>query len=163
MAKKINYAEMAQQCITHLVRETQVKKQRVTSPQDAAQFVALAVLSAGDPGRECAGIIGLNSANHVVDVRVLSTGTVNQAPVYPREVARAALFANATAVILFHNHPGGQCRPSAEDLELTRHLGEALRLLDIALHDHLILAGNEIYSVTLGRAIPYAPPQKTLF
>ena len=163
MAKKIDYSEMAKACITHLVRETQVKKQRVASPQEAAEFVALAVLSAGDPGRECAGIISLNSANHVVDVRVLTVGTVNQAPVYPREVAKAALLANATAIILFHNHPGGQCRPSAEDLELTRHLTEALRHLDITLHDHLILAGNEIYSITAGRAIQYAAPAKTLF
>ena len=163
MAKKTDYAELAKRCIAHLVKETQISSRQVNNPEEAAQFVALAVVAAGDPSRECFGILCLNSAGRVTDVRILSTGTVNQAPVYPREVAKAALLSNAVSVILFHNHPSGQCLPSAEDLALTRNLGEALRPLDIGLHDHLILAGHQVYSVTCGRTVPIAPEGRSLF
>ena len=163
MAKKTDYAGMAKRCIAYLVQETQVNRQAVTNPEEAAQFVALAVVAAGDPGRECAGVICLNSTGGVTDVRILSTGTVNQAPVYPREVAKAALLSNAVSVILFHNHPSGQPQPSAADQAMTRSLREALRPLDIELHDHLILAGNQVYSTTFGRAVPFAPEARTLF
>ncbi len=163
MNKKTDYAEMAKRCIAHLVRESQLSSHPVTNPEEAAQFVALAVVAGGDPGRECVGVLCLNAAGRVTDVRILGVGTVNQAPVYPREVAKAALLSAATAVILFHNHPGGQCRPSAEDLALTRTLAEALRPLDIELHDHLILAGNQVYSTTFGRTVPFAPEARTLF
>ncbi|HQK88391.1 MAG TPA: JAB domain-containing protein [Acidobacteriota bacterium] len=163
MAEKTDYAGMAKRCIAYLVQETQVTSRPVTSPEEAAQFVALAVVAAGDPGRECTGVLCLNSAGRVTDVRILGLGTVNQAPVYPREVARAALLSNATSVILFHNHPSGQSQPSAEDLAMTRSLREALRPLDIALHDHLILAGNQVFSITCGRTIQFAPEDRTLF
>jgi len=163
MAKKTDYAELAKRCIAHLVKETQVTSRQVTNPEEAAQFVALAVVAGGDPGRECAGVICLNAAGEVTDVRILGVGTVNQAPVYPREVARAALLSNATSVILFHNHPSGQCLPSATDLAMTRSLREALRPLDIELHDHLILAGNQVYSTTFGRTVPFAPEARALF
>ena len=103
MKKKTDYAVMAKRCLAYLVKETQVTSRQVTNPEEAAQFVALAVVAAGDPGRECAGVICLNSSGRVTDVRILGVGTVNQAPVYPREVARAALLSNAVSVILFHN------------------------------------------------------------
>jgi len=163
MNKKTDYAELAKRCIAHLVKETQFTSRQVTNPEEAAQFVALAVVAGGDPGRECVGVLCLNAAGRVTDVRILGVGTVNQAPVYPREVAKAALLTGATAVILFHNHPGGQCHPSADDLAMTRSLGEALRPLDIVLHDHLILAGNQVYSIDCGRTVPFTAEARTLF
>jgi len=57
MNKKTDYAEMAKRCIAHLVRESQLSSQPVTNPEEAAQFVALAVVAGGDPGRECVGVL----------------------------------------------------------------------------------------------------------
>jgi len=163
MTQKIDYRQMAKQCLNHLVRETQVTGQSVTGPEEAAQFVALALLAHGDLQRENLGLICLNAANRIVDVRLIAHGTVNQAPVYLREVARAAILVSATGIILFHNHPGGQAQPSAEDLAVTKRLAEALLMLEIMLYDHLIIAGNEAYSIMGNRRVEYAPAQPALF
>ena len=162
MSKKIDYRQMAQQCLNHLVRETRVNGRSITDPEEAAQFVALALLAHGDLQRENLGLICLNTSNRVVDVRLIAQGTVNQAPVYLREVARAALLVSATGIILFHNHPGGQAQPSAEDLAVTKSLAEALQMLEIMLYDHLIIAGNEAYSIMGNRRVQFAPDQPGL-
>lgn len=72
----------------------------------------------------------------------VSRGTLNQASVYPREIIKAALKHHAAAVILAHNHPSGVAEPSQSDLALTRHLKNALSLVDVRLLDHLIVAGS---------------------
>lgn len=77
----------------------------------------------------------------------LSRGTLAQAAVYPREVVRAALKHHAASVILAHNHPSGVAEPSAADRQLTRHLTQALALVDIRLTDHIIVAGNQAVSM----------------
>lgn len=131
--------------------EVEVESSRkICSPADVSDYVRLAI---GPNQNECVLVLCLNSANRLIHKAVITEGTVNQAPVYPREVARLALLHGATAVILVHNHPGGQCRPSAEDLDLTRHLTEALVKLDIQLHDHLIVTPGQVYSITAGRVI----------
>ncbi len=67
-------------------------------------------------------------------------GTLGNASVYPREVVKAALAANAAAVIFFHNHPSGVSEPSSADELITRRLKEALALIDVRVLDHLIVA-----------------------
>ena len=158
MKQTRNYQQMAAECIAYLVRQSRVTGKPITGPEEAAQYAALALVATGDFGREVVGLLCLNARNAVLDCRVIAQGTVNQAPAYLREIARAALFANATGVILFHNHPGGHCRPSSEDLALTRQLAEGLRPLDIDLLDHLILASHEAFSITNGLAVSFAPP-----
>jgi DNA repair protein RadC len=64
---------------------------------------------------------------------------VNHTPVYPREVVKRAIELHATALILVHNHPSGDPTPSSADIEMTRQVKAAAQLLDITLHDHLIL------------------------
>lgn len=163
MSKKIDYRQMAQQCLNHLVRETRVTGQPVNTPEAAAQFVALSILAHGEARRENLGLICLDSANRILDARIINQGTVNQAQVYPREIARAALQVDATGIIIFHNHPAGQCQPSIDDLAVTKSLTEGLKLLEITLLDHLILAGNAVYSISGGRQVEFAPDQPGLF
>ena len=67
------------------------------------------------------------------------TGTVNHAPVYPREVAKRALELGAHAVILVHNHPSGDPTPSRDDVAITKAVAAALEKLDIMLHDHVVV------------------------
>ena len=69
----------------------------------------------------------------------MNEGTVDHAPVYPREVARRALELNASAVIMVHNHPSGDPCPSAADISATRQVAAALKSIGVTLHDHLIV------------------------
>jgi DNA repair protein RadC len=70
---------------------------------------------------------------------VQQTGTVDHAPVYPREVVKRALELAATAIILVHNHPSGDPTPSRADVQMTQAIIEVARPLGIAVHDHIIV------------------------
>lgn len=83
----------------------------------------------------------------VIAAEELFRGTVSETSVHPREVVRRALQLNASAVIVAHNHPSGSIRASAADEVLTRQLKAALATVDIALLDHLIVAGNRVLSM----------------
>jgi DNA repair protein RadC len=87
----------------------------------------------------------LDSQHKVLECTVLFSGTIDGAAIYPREIAKAALYANAAGVILAHNHPSGQPVPSAADKRITVRIKDALALLDIRVLDHIIV-GDSCYS-----------------
>ncbi len=91
-------------------------------------------------------ILLLNQANRVIGREQISLGGVNAAIVDPRIVFRKAIENKATSIALVHNHPSGNLRPSEPDLQLTKKLVEAGKLLDIAVLDHLIIGGQGYYS-----------------
>jgi len=91
-------------------------------------------------------ILCLDNRNRLTGEEVLSRGTVDQTPVYVREVINAALRHHAKAVILVHNHPSGETEPSRADIDMTAELKTALSLVTIPLHDHLIVAGKTVVS-----------------
>lgn len=91
-------------------------------------------------------VIFLDAAHYVISCEELFRGTLTRAQVHPREVVRAALQCNAAACILAHNHPSGNAAPSSQDHEMTHLLGDALGLMEVRVLDHLIVAGQEIYS-----------------
>ncbi len=91
-------------------------------------------------------LVLLNSQQGVIGIERLFRGTVNQTAVYPREVVKLALAANAASVIFAHNHPSATPDPSEADVRLTRMLKEALGLLDIRVLDHFVIAGSQIAS-----------------
>ena len=76
----------------------------------------------------------------------MSRGTVDQTPVYVREVINAALRHHTKAVILVHNHPSGETKPLQADINMTAELKTALSLVTITLHDHLIVVGKTVVS-----------------
>lgn len=89
-------------------------------------------------GREEFRVLFLDKKNQLLADELMGQGTVDHAPVYPREVARRALELDASAVILTHNHPSGAVDPSSADVDMTRQIVEALKALRIAVHDHVI-------------------------
>jgi DNA repair protein RadC len=93
------------------------------------------------------GVILLDSKHRVLKTRLLSVGSLDTSVVHPREVFRAAVFAGAAAVVLFHNHPSGDPTPSREDVELTRRLVSAGELMGIDVLDHIILADTRYVSL----------------
>jgi DNA repair protein RadC len=93
------------------------------------------------------GILLLDARHRLIRVRLLSSGSRDASMAHPREVFREATLAAACGVVLFHNHPSGDPRPSAEDYALTRRLVDAGDLMGIEVVDHLILADNRYYSI----------------
>jgi len=85
-------------------------------------------------------VLFLNASNRLLADEVMAKGTVNEAPVYPREILKRALEIGATALILVHNHPSGDPTPCRADVETTHRLVAAARPLEIAVHDHIIIA-----------------------
>lgn len=91
-------------------------------------------------------VIYLNAQNRIIDVETVHEGIVNQAVVYPREILEGALLKKASSLILVHNHPSGEVRPSAADVNLTRNIRETARVLNIEINDHIIVGGNRHFS-----------------
>jgi DNA repair protein RadC len=90
-------------------------------------------------GTEEFRVLFLDSKNGLIADEQLGRGTVNHAPVYPREVVKRALELGAVALILVHNHPSGDPSPSADDVAMTREVRTAAEALGLTLHDHLII------------------------
>lgn len=84
-------------------------------------------------------LLFLDRKNVLIADEVQQRGTIDQAPVYPREVVRRALELHACAVILVHNHPSGDPTPSKTDVEMTRTLVSALSAVGVAVHDHVVI------------------------
>jgi DNA repair protein RadC len=90
--------------------------------------------------------IWLDAQHRVIGTEESFRGTLTQTSVYPREIVKAALAANAAAVIFAHNHPSGVAQPSQADELLTRTLREALSLVEVKVLDHFVVAGNQAVS-----------------
>ena len=99
-------------------------------------------------------MILLDNQNRVIDNVILGSGTVNQMTIYPREVLRQALAHNAVSVVLVHNHPSQDKRPSPQDIEMTAILKNTLLAAKITLHDHVIVAGGSCISLRNKGLIP---------
>lgn len=96
-------------------------------------------------------VLFLDRKNRLIADEILGRGTIDHAPVYPREVVKRALAHEASALILVHNHPSGDATPSQTDIEMTRTLAEVCQPFDIVLHDHLVIARENTASFkTLG-------------
>ncbi len=95
--------------------------------------------------REHFWVITLNTRNRVRFVELISLGTMNTSVVAPREIFRRAIIRGASSIILGHNHPSGNPEPSQEDLEITRRIVEAGKIVGIEVVDHIII-GKSDYS-----------------
>lgn len=91
--------------------------------------------------------IMLNTKNKVLGIEEISVGSLNSSIVHPREVFKTAVRKSAASIIVAHNHPSGDPAPSREDVEVTRRLCEAGRLLGVELLDHVIFGDGEILSM----------------
>ena len=92
------------------------------------------------------GVLYLDKKNQLILDEILNRGTVDHAPVYPREVVRRALEVSASAIILVHNHPSGDPTPSRADIQMTKQIVEAARSLSVEVHDHLIVGREGVSS-----------------
>ncbi len=115
----------------------------LTSPGAVRDYLRLAL---GGREHEVFVCLWLDAQHRVISFQESFRGTLTQTSVYPREIVKAALAANAAAVIFAHNHPSGVAQPSQADELLTRNLREALGLVDVKVLDHFIVAGSQALS-----------------
>jgi len=99
-----------------------------------------------DKNREVFMVIYLNSRNQILKMEELFEGTLTTSAVYPREVVKRSLDNDAAALVFVHNHPSGNPNPSQDDLTITKTLKTAAQTIGVSVHDHLIIAGNDVYS-----------------
>ena len=116
---------------------------KLSSRTVVRQFLSLKY---GHAEFETFSAIWLTTQNTVIAFEEISSGTITQTPVFPREVMKSALSYNAAAVIFAHNHPSGNEVPSDADKELTHVLSKTLGLIDVRVLDHIVVAGADTLS-----------------
>ncbi|PKG21569.1 RadC family protein [Niallia nealsonii] len=136
-AKRINIVSLK------LVKESSLlyKERSIRSPEDGyllfKQFLH-------DADREHFIVICLDTKNQPTAINICHIGSLNASIVHPREVLKPAILSNAASIIVGHNHPSGKAEPSREDIEVTKRLVEAGKIIGIEVLDHIIV-GDEVY------------------
>lgn len=95
-------------------------------------------------------IIFLSNIFEVINYKTVSTGTIDKSVVFIRNIIKQILDCNAKYIILAHNHPSGSLIPSKDDIDITKNIKKALKLIDISLVDHIIISSNGYYSFAEG-------------
>lgn len=122
------------------------EKAELKSPSDVAEHLRK-ILNKEDSlsrEREHFWVITLSTSNKVKFVELVSLGTLNSSLVHPREVFRRAIKFGACSIIIGHNHPSGCCKPSGEDLALTKQLKEVGSVVGIEVLDHIIIGDTAL-------------------
>ena len=141
-AKRAQF-EAAMELARRSLRDELRSVSALTSPGAVRDYLRLAI---ADREHEVFVCLWLDAQHRVLACEELFRGSLTQTSVYPREIVKAGLKANAAAVIFAHNHPSGVAQPSQADELLTRNLKEALSLVDVKVLDHFIVAGRQTLS-----------------
>jgi len=115
----------------------------LTNPNEVADYL---VAQFAGYEHEVFACLFLDQRHRLIRFEAMFAGTIDGCSVHPREVVKAALRANAAAVILAHNHPSGVAEPSAADQTLTHRLKDALALVDVRVLDHFVVGGGATVS-----------------
>lgn len=120
------------------------KNRVIGSPQDGYNLIKQFL---GDVDREHFVVVCLDTKNQPTAINVCHIGSLNSSIVHPREVMKPAILSNAAGVIVGHNHPSGNPEPSQEDIQVTRKLVEAGKIIGIDILDHIILGDDSFISL----------------
>lgn len=130
--------------VSRRVAKEEANKRTVISSWTA--LLAYVRMSLQHEPREQFRVLYLDKKNQLILDEIQNRGTVDHAPVYPREVVRRALELSASAMIIVHNHPSGDPTPSRADIDMTKQVIEAARSLSVQVHDHLIVGREGVAS-----------------
>ncbi len=140
--------KMVKDAATRLARQQVLNKPLLNSWQRVLDYCAIAM---AQEKTEQFRLLFLDKRNVLIADEVQQRGTVDHAPVYPREVVKRALELGATALILVHNHPSGDPTPSRADIDMTKAISKAAEAVGVMIHDHLIIGRERTASFkTLG-------------
>lgn len=127
-----------------LIREKETEpSDPIRTPKDIHKLMAEYLTNSP---QEQMWVLILNARNQVIGMNMVALGTANASLVHPRETFRAAILMNGVSIILVHNHPSGDPEPSNDDRELTQRMIKAGELMGIDVLDHVIVAGEKLYS-----------------
>ena len=115
----------------------------MSGSSEAQVLIRNLINAQGQPDREQFCVLLLDAKNKTIGLNIVSTGSLSSASVHPREVLKPAILANASAMILAHNHPSGELIPSAEDKAITKRIIQASNIIGITVHEHLIISMDE--------------------
>lgn len=141
--KNVFGLKIAQAVARRYLADSVVDKDFIRSSKEVLEYLQH---NLRDRNREVLMVIYLNGRNQIIKMEEVFEGTLSTSAVYPWEVVKRALDNEAAALVFVHNHPSGNPNPSKEDLTITNKLKEASQSIDVVVHDHLIIAGNEVYS-----------------
>lgn len=127
-------------------KATTRNKNKVSSSADAYQILLPTFKEGTIDYKEYFKVLYLNQANQVLGFTLISEGGITETNVDVRVILQAALLTNSVSIILAHNHPSGNLKPSKQDLELTQSIKEAAELMRIRVLDHIILTSEKHYS-----------------
>jgi len=129
-----------------IVKETSLlyKDRAIRSPEDGYNLFKQFL---GELDREYFVVMCLDVKNQPTAINICHIGSLNASIVHPREVMKTAILSNSASILVLHNHPSGQPEPSPEDIEVTKRLAEAGRIIGIELIDHLIVGENRFVSL----------------
>lgn len=122
-----------------------IESKSIKSPPDAYDMLNL-TLKLDSQAEEVFSMLCLNKKNDIIGCFEIARGALSAALVHPREVFKRAILCNAASIIVAHNHPSGDSRPSKEDDAITRRLSEAGDIIGISVTDHIIVGDEKYYS-----------------
>lgn len=132
-------AEQVLEKAAELLKQNLQEKDVFNNPQVTKSYLTIKM---GHYEREVFAVLLLNSQHQLIEYSEVFFGTIDAASIYPREVVKVALKANAAAVIFAHNHPSQVSEPSQADRQITTRLKEALALIDIRTLDHIVVGSD---------------------
>ena len=134
----------------YMVRIKTVREKKVpycgeslTSAEKACDIVRPII---GDSDKEVVVTMCLDAKLKPVTIERTAIGTTDQCMVLPKEILKTAMLSNAYGIMVFHNHPSGEVRPSSQDMEMTKLLYAVSKLMGFELIDHIVVSGDEYYS-----------------
>jgi len=149
------------------IKLSESQKKQIKSSKDLFEIMQKILLreSKADRNKEHLWTISLDTANRILNIEMVSMGTINQTLVDPMEVFSIPLQKRAVKLIIVHNHPSGELKPSIADKDITDHLIQAGNIVHVELIDHLIISEDSYYSFKdyglieeLGMSLKYVPP-----
>ena len=124
-------------------RSVEYGHKKISSAEDLAK---LGQTLLGKADREVFAVVSLNAQNGINGINIVSIGSLMASIVTAREVYKYAILSNAASIAVMHNHPSGNVKPSKEDIEITKMLIDAGKLLDIVVVDHIVIAEGNYFS-----------------
>lgn len=146
----ISNFKLLKEIVYRINRESVSKRDLISSKDELVTYLRSSI---GFKQKENIHVLYLNSKNQLIKDKIIDYGTANKVTIYPREVVKEALDSNSTAVIICHNHPSGDTKPSQADIKMTHNLQSALNAVEILLHDHVIISPSGYFSFKSERLI----------
>ena len=147
MTNKKNWQQVCELTVTYKPKVKAADRYLIRSSEDAYKLLMEQAFKDDTlEYKEYLKLVLLNNANRVLGIATISEGGINNTVVDIRLVLQTALLAHSTAIILAHNHPSGEWMPSRHDDMITKKIKEATGVVDILLHDHIIVTRDGYYS-----------------